>query len=79
MAETPGLATRFCGSERADGKQRRSAEGQGHLTNLVDMRQDTTAGNRRPDEQVELLVSSDSELQVSRGDTLNSEVFGGVA
>lgn len=44
----------------------------------MDMRQDTTTSDGRSDEQVELFVSSDGELQVSRGDTLDSEVLSGV-
>jgi len=45
---------------------------------LVDVGQDTTTSNRSSDEQVELFVSSDSELQVTGSDTLDSEILGGV-
>jgi hypothetical protein len=45
----------------------------------VDVRQDTTAGNRRANERVELLVSTDGELQVAGGDTLDAQVLRRVA
>jgi hypothetical protein len=48
-------------------------------THLVDVRQDTTTGNGRPDQQVELFVSPDGELQVARRDTLDAKILGGVA
>lgn len=46
---------------------------------LVDMRDDTTAGDRRLDQTVQLLVSTDGELQVTRRDTLHLQILGRVA
>jgi hypothetical protein len=46
---------------------------------LVDVRNDTTTGDRRLDQRVELLVAADGELQVARRDALDLEVLGGVA
>lgn len=43
------------------------------------MRQDTTEGDRRADERVELLVTADSELKVAGRDALDLEILGGVA
>jgi len=48
------------------------------VTHLVDMRQYTTASNGRADEQVELLVASDGELQMSWSDSLDTKVLCGV-
>jgi len=45
---------------------------------LVDVGDDTTAGNGGLDESVELLVTTDGELQVAGGDTLDLQVLGGV-
>ena len=45
----------------------------------VDMRQDTTEGDRGPDKGVEFLVAADGELQMAWGDALDFEVLGGVA
>ena len=45
---------------------------------LVDVRDDTTAGNSGLDEGVELLVTSDGEQQMSRRDSLDLEVLGSV-
>lgn len=45
---------------------------------LVDVGNDTTAGNSGLDESVELLVTSDGEKQMSGGDSLDLEVLGGV-
>lgn len=45
----------------------------------VDMRQHTTKRNRRPDQAVQFLVAADGELQVTRGDALDFQVFCGVA
>lgn len=45
----------------------------------MDVRDDTTAGDRRLDEGVELLVAADGELEVARRDALDLEVLGGVA
>jgi hypothetical protein len=42
------------------------------------MREDTTKGDRGADERVEFFVSADGELQVTRGDTLDFEILGGV-
>jgi hypothetical protein len=46
---------------------------------LVDVGDDTTASDGGLDQGVELLVSTDSELQVSRGDSLHLQVLAGVA
>jgi hypothetical protein len=46
---------------------------------LVDVRDDTAAGDRRLDERVELLVTADRELQMPRRNALHLEVLGGVA
>ena len=43
------------------------------------MGQYTTKRNGRADERVELLVSTNGELQVARGDALDVQVLGGVA
>lgn len=45
----------------------------------MDVRNDTTTGDRRLDQRVELLVAADGELQVARRDALDLEVLGGVA
>lgn len=45
----------------------------------VDVRQDTTKGNGRANESIQLLVTSDGKLQVARRDTLDLEILGGVA
>ena len=45
----------------------------------MDVRDDTAAGDGRLDERVELLVATDGELQVTRRDTLDAQVLGGVA
>ena len=44
----------------------------------MDVRDDTTAGDGRLDQRVELLVTSDGEQQVSRRDSLDLEVLGRV-
>lgn len=46
---------------------------------LVDVGEDTTASNGGADERVELLVTADSELQVTGGDTLDAKVLRRVA
>lgn len=46
---------------------------------LVNVRNDTTAGNRCLDQQVELFVSTDGQLQMARIDTLHFQVFASVA
>lgn len=45
----------------------------------VDTRQNTTVGNSGANQSVEFLVATDGELQVTRGDTLDFEILGGVA
>eukprot|EP01043_Picozoa_sp_COSAG02_P014254 COSAG02_NODE_585_length_19988_cov_11.056061_7_plen_91_part_00 len=45
----------------------------------MNVRDDTTAGDRGLDESVELLVTADGELQVTRRDALDLQVLGGVA
>lgn len=42
------------------------------------MWQDTAEGNGCADQCVEFLVTSDSELQMSRSDTLDLEILGGI-
>ncbi len=42
---------------------------------LVDVRDDTAAGDRGLDERVELLVAADRELRVARSDALHLEVL----
>ena len=49
-----------------------------HDESLVDVRDDTTAGDGRLDQRVELLVTSDGEKEMSRGDSLDLEVLRGV-
>ena len=49
-----------------------------HDKGLVDVRNDTTAGDGGLDQRVELLVASDGEQQVSRRDSLDLEVLGRV-
>jgi hypothetical protein len=44
----------------------------------VDIRQHSTPSDRRLDHGVQLFVTPDGQLQVSRGDPLDSEIFGGV-
>lgn len=51
----------------------------GRETDLVDMRQDTTSRDRGPNEQVELFVTSDSQLKVSRRYSLDLQVFRSIA
>ena len=45
---------------------------------LVDVRDDAAARDGRLDERVELLVTTDGELQVARRDTLDAQVLGRV-
>jgi hypothetical protein len=45
----------------------------------VDVREDTTEGNRGVNESVKFLVASDGELQVSRSDALDLKILGGVS
>ena len=46
---------------------------------LVDVRDHTSTSNGALDEGVELLVSTDGQLEVTRGDTLHLEILAGVA
>lgn len=55
------------GGERGDG------------TDLVDVRQDSSSGDGGSDERVEFLVSTNGELEMTRGNTLDSEILGGVS
>ena len=43
------------------------------------MRDNSTSGNGRLDERVQLLVTTDGELQVARRDTLHLEILGRIA
>ena len=45
----------------------------------VDVGKHASKGNRRANQGVEFLVATDRELQVARCDTLDLQVFGGVA
>ena len=45
---------------------------------LVDVGDDTSTGNGSLDEEVEFLVSSDGELEMSGGDSPDFEVLGSV-
>ena len=44
----------------------------------IDVWEDTTKGDSRTDECVKLLITTDGELKVTRGDALDLEVLGGV-
>lgn len=46
---------------------------------FVDVRDDTTAGDRRLDQTVQFFVSADGKLQVTGSDTLHLQILGGVA
>jgi len=46
---------------------------------LVDVRDDTTTSNGSLDQRVQLLVSSDGELEMPGGDPLHLQVLGSVA
>jgi hypothetical protein len=50
-----------------------------HDQSLVDVGNDTSASDGGLDEGVQLLISADSQLQVSGGDSLNLKVLGSVA
>jgi hypothetical protein len=50
----------------------------GNGTHLVDVGKDSSSGDGGADERVELLVSSDGELQMTGRDTLHSKILGGV-
>lgn len=45
---------------------------------LVDMRNDTSASDGRLDQTVQLLVTPDGQLQVTRRDTLHLQILGRV-
>jgi len=45
----------------------------------VDPRQNTTEGDGGPDQRIQLFVTTDGQLEVTRGDTLDLEVLGGVS
>ena len=49
-----------------------------HDEGLVDVRDDTTAGDGGLDERVELLITADGKEQVSRGDSLDLKILRGV-
>lgn len=49
-----------------------------HDEGLVDVRDDTTAGDSGFNKRVELFVTADGQLQVAWGDALDLEVFAGV-
>lgn len=46
---------------------------------FVDVGNDTTARNRRLDQRVQLLVATNSQLQVARRDALHLQVFARIA
>lgn len=46
---------------------------------LVNVGQDTTTSDGGADEQIELLVATDSQLQVTGGDTLHTQVLRGIS
>jgi hypothetical protein len=46
-----------------------------HSQALVDEWQDATTRDRRADEDVELLVATDRELQMARGDAFHAQVL----
>lgn len=49
-----------------------------HDEGLVDVRDDTTAGDGGLDERVELLVTADGEQEMSRRDSLDLKILGSV-
>lgn len=44
----------------------------------VDMWQDTSEGNGSADQSIQLLVTTDGELEVARGYALDLKIFGGI-
>ena len=44
----------------------------------VDMRQDTTKGNGGADQRVEFFVATNGQLEMTRGDAFDFEIFGRV-
>ena len=46
---------------------------------LVNVRDDTTAGNGGLDESVQLFITSNRELQVTRSDTLDLQILASVS
>ena len=44
----------------------------------IDVRQHTTKGDSRANQSVQLFITSNGELQMTGGDTLDFEIFGGV-
>lgn len=44
----------------------------------MDVGEDSSASDGGADERVELLVSANGELEMTRGDTLDAEILGGV-
>ena len=51
----------------------------GQVAHLVDVRDDAAARDGCLDERVQLLVTTDGELQVARRDALHAQILGGVA
>lgn len=49
-----------------------------HDESLVDVWDNTTAGNSGLDEGIELLVTTDSELQVAGSNAFDLEILGGI-
>ena len=52
--------------------------GRDNVAYLVDVREDSSSGDGGSDERVELLVSSDRELQMTGRDSLHSKILGRV-
>lgn len=44
----------------------------------MDVGEDSSSGDGGTDERVELLVSANGELEMTRGDALDTEILGGV-
>ena len=71
----PGALMRFYSQEDASVQHARNMEREAHLVNV---RQNSSSGDGGADEGVELLVSSDGELQMTGSDTLDSKILGSV-